>query len=339
MHDALQELLHLIYPQHDASALAKNVSAAFWPDGKRPAETRRAAGNSQWTQRDSVMITYGDTLMDGHHKPLDLLRDFLLDRMRGVVNAVHILPFFPFTSDDGFAVSDYEKVNSNLGDWPDIERIAADFGLMSDMVLNHVSSQGKWFNEYRQGRAPFDTFFFEAAPEDDLSAVVRPRTTPLLQEIETARGPRHVWCTFSHDQVDLNFKNPAVLTEIVRIIRLHIDKGVRIIRLDAVAFVWKEPGTPSIHLPQTHAIVQLLRLLVDYAEEDVILLTETNVPKAENLSYFGQGNEAHVVYNFPLPPLILHALLSGNAAYLNAWQAAMPPAPDGVRLSQLYGQP
>jgi len=155
---------------------------------------------------------------------------------------------------------------------------------------------------------------------------VRPRTTPLLQEVETRNGPRHVWCTFSHDQVDLDFSNPEVLLEMIRIIRLHIDKGVRILRLDAVAFIWKEPGTPCIHLPQTHAIVQLLRLLCDFATETVVLLTETNVPRTENLSYFGNRNEAHAIYNFPLPPLILHAMQSGSARYLQRWQATMPPA-------------
>jgi sucrose phosphorylase len=194
------------------------------------------------------------------------------------------------------------------------------------LVLNHVSSQGTWFNAYRQGQAPYDKFFFEASPDDDLSMVVRPRTTPLLQEIETANGTRHVWCTFSHDQIDLDFRNPEVLCEFLRIIRLHVDNGVQIIRLDAVAFLWKEVGSPSVHLPQTHAVVQLMRMLCDYAPETIILLTETNVPKAENLSYFGNRDEAHAIYNFPLPPLILHAMMSGSASYLRKWQSGMPPA-------------
>jgi sucrose phosphorylase len=282
-----------------------------------------------WSQADALLITYGNSIQDGVHKPLDVLHDFLLTHMTGMVNGVHILPFFPFTSDDGFAVTDFRSVNPQLGDWPDISRIAAEFKLMSDLVLNHVSSQGNWFNAYRQGRAPYDRFFFEALPEDDLSMVVRPRTTPLLQKVETNRGPRHVWCTFSHDQIDLDFRNPEVLLEFLRIIRLHIANGVQIIRLDAVAFLWKEVGSPSIHLPQTHAIVKLLRLLCNYAVEPVVLLTETNVPKAENLSYFGKRDEAHVIYNFPLPPLILHAMITGTAKHLASWQRAMPPAPLG----------
>jgi len=322
----LSELLRRVYPDFDADVLASHVVEAFWPEGTHRRKRARVPGNKLWSEHDALLITYGNSLVDGKHKPLDLLNDFLLTRLKGVVNGVHILPFFPFTSDDGFAVTDYRVVNPQLGDWADINRIGSEFALMSDLVLNHVSSQGPWFNAYRQGIAPYDKFFFEASPDDDLAMVVRPRTTPLLQEVETVNGPRHVWCTFSHDQIDLDFRNPEVLLEFLRIIRLHIDNGVRILRLDAVAFIWKEVGTSSIHLPQTHAIVRLLRLLCDFTVEPLVLLTETNVPKAENLSYFGNRNEAHAVYNFPLPPLILHAMLSGTARYLNRWQSGMPPA-------------
>ena len=325
----LSSLLHFIYPDVDPHILGSQVVEAFWPENTHRRRQPRKPGNNLWTQNDAVLITYGDSLIDGYHKPLDLMHDFLLNHMKGVVNGVHILPFFPFTSDDGFAVTDYRKVNPQLGEWADITRIGNAFHLMSDLVLNHVSSQGVWFNAYRQGQKPYDKFFFEADPSDDVTMVTRPRTTPLLQEVETAMGTRYVWCTFSHDQIDLDFRNPDVLLEIVRIIRLHIDMGVRIIRLDAVAFLWKELGTNCIHLPQTHAVIQLMRLLMDYATETVILLTETNVPKAENLSYFGRRNEAHVVYNFPLPPLTLHAMMSGSARYLNDWQRTMPPAPLG----------
>jgi sucrose phosphorylase len=326
---ALAEHVAQIYPAFDTEALAAQVVEAFWPEGQRRRNRRRTRGNRLWSQGDILLITYGNSLVDGVHKPLDLLNDFLRRYLRDTVNGVHVLPFFPFTSDDGFAVTDFRAVDVQLGDWADINRIADQFKLMSDLVLNHVSSQGPWFNAYRQGKPPYDRFFFEALPSDDLSMVVRPRTTPLLQEVETSRGTRHVWCTFSHDQIDLDFRNPEVLLEFLRIIRLHLDNGVQIIRLDAVAFLWKLAGSPSIHLPQTHAIVKLIRLLCDYAIEPVVLVTETNVPKAENLTYFGACDEAHVIYNFPLPPLILHAMLSGSARHLVEWQRKMPPAPLG----------
>lgn len=327
--EKLSRLLQQVYPEMDPEVLTDRVIDTFWSNESSPVNSVRAADNSLWSQQDAILISYGDNLVDGRHNPLDLLHDFVVTQLSGVINGVHILPFFPYTSDDGFSVSDYEKVNPSLGSWADIQRIAASFTLMSDMVLNHVSSQGKWFNAYRQGHVPYNQYFFEASPDEDLSATVRPRSSPLLQPIETPDGVRHVWCTFSHDQIDLDFRNPEVLLEIIGIIRLHVDMGVRIIRLDAVAFIWKEPGTSSMHLPQTHAIVKLLRVLADYAEEDIILITETNVPKAENLSYFGGGDEAHMIYNFPLPPLILHGLQAGTAKYLNQWQRTMPPAPMG----------
>lgn len=325
----LLELVGSIYPQQDSEALFVQIVDAFWSGDHLPRRKSRTLSAAPWSEKDTTLIAYGNSIVDGEHKPLDLLHDFLLANLKGVVNGVHILPFFPFTSDDGFAITDYRAVNSILGDWEDINRISHNFRLMSDLVLNHCSSQSAWFSDYLQGHEPYDRFFFEASPDDDLSEVVRPRAHALLRAVETANGPRHVWCTFSHDQVDFDFSNPEVLLEFLRIMRFHIDQGVRTIRLDAVAFIWKEIGTSCIHLPQTHAIVRLMRVLADYSDVPLVLITETNVPKNENLSYFGNRNEAHVIYNFSLPPLILQALLNGTSKTLNTWQMTMPPAQPG----------
>ncbi|MEM7291245.1 MAG: sugar phosphorylase, partial [Pseudomonadota bacterium] len=321
-----QTLLQLVYPGQDVENLTQIVLKTFWPGAMLPRKRGRTPSVSLWSQKDSYLITYGNSFVDGEFKPLDLLHDFVKSNLSGFVSGVHILPYFPFTSDDGFAITDYREVNSALGSWDDIGRIADEFTLMSDLVINHCSSQSKMFSDYRQGHEPYAGYFFEASPDDDLSCVVRPRAHPLLREVETVNGAKHVWCTFSHDQVDFDFSNPTVLLEFLDILRCHIEKGVRTVRLDAIAFLWKEPGTTSIHLPQTHNSVRLLRLLVDYNEDAVILITETNVPNAENLSYFGNRNEAHAVYNFPLPPLLLHGLLNGTSHHLNAWQMSMPPA-------------
>ncbi len=321
----LEQLIGSIYPDHDAGELAQQAAAVFFGDATIRRRGRQP-GNTLWTERDNYVITYGNTIVDGEHRPLDLLRDFAHRHLKGVFTGIHILPYFPFTSDDGFAVTDYREVNSQLGSWEDISRIAGEFRLMSDLVLNHCSSQNQMFAEYLQGHEPYARYFFEASPADDLSAVVRPRTHPLLREVETAGGTRHVWCTFSHDQVDFDFSNPQVLLEFLDIMRLHVERGVRTFRLDAVAFLWKEIGTSCIHLRQTHEIIRLMRLLADFHPESLVLVTETNVPNAENLSYFGNRNEAHLIYNFPLPPLLLHGLLNGTSRYLNAWQMTMPPA-------------
>lgn len=334
LRDDLSVLLKSIYPDFDVKALQEDVFSAFWPQvqitGKGgPRRRGRNVSNTIWSEKDSYLITYGNTFVDGEHKPLDLLCDFLHREIKGVTSGVHVLPYFPYTSDDGFAVVDYLAVDSALGAWEDIGRISDDFRLMSDLVINHCSSQSKMFNAYLQGHKPYDKFFFEASPDDELSYVVRPRAHPLLRPVETVNGLRHVWCTFSHDQVDFNFSNPEVLMEFLRILRFHIDHGVRVFRLDAVAFLWKEVGTSSIHLKQTHEIIRVLRVLADYCEETLTLITETNVPNAENLSYFGNQNEAHIVYNFSLPPLLLHGLLNGTSKQLNAWQMTMPPAQKG----------
>lgn len=329
LRDGLLQLLGSIYPEHDQKALLDQALQAFWPDGDLPRQRSRMAANTLWSEQDSYVITYGNTFTDGEHKPLDLLYDFLESHLKDSISGVHILPYFPFTSDDGFAITDYYSVNSVLGAWEDIERISQNFRFMSDLVINHCSSQSGLFHEYLLGHEPYDKFFFEASLEDDLSTVTRPRAHPLLREVETANGPKHVWCTFSHDQVDFDFRNPQVLFEFLRVLRFHISKGVKTLRLDAIAYLWKEVGTSSIHLQQTHEVVRLMRLLADYNENSLILITETNVPNFENLSYFGNRNEAHVVYNFSLPPLLLHALLNGTSRHLSAWQMTMPPAQMG----------
>ena len=283
-----------------------------------------------WDEKDAYLITYGDSLRADGEAPLRTLLNFYQDRLKDHINGVHILPFFPYSSDDGFAVIDYVKVNDALGDWQDIEAIAAECNLMSDLVVNHCSSRSRWFENFKQRKDPGKDYFFEADPRADLSMVVRPRTSPLLREVETLDGKKYIWCTFSHDQVDLDFSNPTVLCEIVKIIKFYLDRGVTTFRLDAVAFVWKEVGDSSINHPKTHEIIRLLRNLIEHHNPKAIIITETNVPNHENLSYFGNANEAHAVYNFSLPPLVLHAMITGSSQHLKQWQMSMPPAQLGT---------
>ena len=285
---------------------------------------------NHWTQQDAIVITYGDTLLREGELPLVTLKHFLDEYTDGLLTGVHILPFYPWSSDDGFSVLDYSSVNESLGGWPEINAIAKDFDLMADLVINHCSGRSLWFENFLKGQSPGKDYFFTASEEDDLSAVVRPRTSELLREVQTSDGTRHVWCTFSHDQVDLDFRNPDVLKQFVSIIRQYLDNGVRIFRLDAVAFLWKIPGTTCLNLEETHEVVRLLRTLVEHAVPDALLITETNIPNRENLSYFGNANEAHCVYNFSLPPLLVNALVTGNSRHLKTWMMSMPPAQNGT---------
>lgn len=286
--------------------------------------------HNPWTQQDAIVITYGDSIQSPVHPPLHILRDFLRQEMKGFISSVHILPFFPWSSDDGFSVIDYLTVNDSYGTWDDISAIAGDFLLMADLVVNHCSARSRWFDNFKKGKDPGKGYFFTVSKDADTSDIVRPRTSPLLKEVQTHDGPQYVWCTFSHDQVDLNFANPQVLLEFIRIIRFYLDRGIKIFRLDAVAFLWKEIGTRCINLPQTHEMVRLIRTVIEHCDSEAVIITETNIPNRENLAYFGNANEAHVIYNFSLPPLLLYALCSGNCAYLRNWLMSMPPAQNGT---------
>ena len=283
-----------------------------------------------WNETDVITITYGDSIKKTGEPPLDTLGHFFNTYLRNTTSIIHILPFYPFSTDDGFSVINYSEVNQSLGDWEDINQLSKNFSIMADLVINHCSSMSLWFDNFKQGKDPGSDYFVECDKDVDLSKVVRPRTSPLLKETETLDGKKYVWCTFSHDQIDLDFSNPKVLLEFVGIIKLYLDQGVSLFRLDAVAFLWKEIGTPCINLLETHEVIRLLRLLIEHVNPDAIVITETNIPSRENLSYFGNANEAHWIYNFTLPPLILYTMLSGSSRLLKQWMMSMPPAQDGT---------
>ena len=280
-----------------------------------------AAPRELWSERDVVLITYADQLRAEGMSPLRAQREFLLSHgLDQLIGCVHLLPFFPYTSDDGFSVVDYLAVDPDAGTWRDISLLGQSFDLQFDLVLNHCSQQHPWFKQYLAGGAPYADFFISQDPNTDLTAVVRPRSLPLLTRFESTDGAKHVWTTFSSDQVDLNFANPRVMLEMLRTLVEYAARGARIIRLDAVAFLWKEVGTPCIHLPQTHAAVRLMRRVLDRVAPGTLVLTETNVPHEENISYFGNGDdEAHMVYQFSLPPLLLDAVHSGDTSVMRRW--------------------
>ena len=281
------------------------------------------------TERDAILITYGDQVTEPGKPPLQTLAEVLEHDVKGVVTTVHVLPFFPYSSDDGFSVVDYTVVNPDFGTWADVERLGRNFRLMFDAVINHISAQSRWFQEFLRGNPEFADYFIVVEEGTDLSQVVRPRALPLLTRVQTAQGEKLVWTTFSADQIDLNYANPDVLLKIIEILLLYVEKGAEIIRLDAIAYLWKKIGTTCIHLEETHRVVKLFRAILDAVAPHVIIITETNVPHEENVSYFGDGtDEAQMVYQFSLPPLVLHAFHSGTAAYLSEWAATLSTPSD-----------
>ncbi|MBE9139116.1 alpha-glucosidase C-terminal domain-containing protein [Nodosilinea sp. LEGE 07088] len=325
MTNNIKPLLEKVYPVETAERLTTEIFAlvkdTLCPSGREDLK--------KWNHNNVLLITYGDSIVDGQRAPLSVLAGFLETHLQDTITGVHILPFFPYSSDDGFAIIDYLKVNPELGNWDDVKRIATHFNLMVDLVVNHISSKHEWFEQFKQNQQPGCDYFITADPSEDLSQVVRPRSSPLLTPVATAAGEQHVWTTFSADQVDVNFENPDVLIEYIKIILFYVEAGARYIRLDAVGFLWKKQHTDCIHLPETHAMVRLFREILQLVDPGIALITETNVPNRENLSYFGNRNEAHMIYNFSLPPLLLNALMQGRSEHLKTWMMSMPPAPIG----------
>lgn len=313
----LTKRLALLLGRYGATTAPQEVAN----DGRAP---------SLWSERDAVLISYGDMVQAEGAAPLQVLKEFCDRWLRGAINTVHVLPFFPSSSDAGFSVIDYREVDAKLGGWEEIAELGRGYDLMVDLVLNHCSRGSAWFRDYVSGVAPYDSYFMEGDPEADHSAVVRPRPWPLFSKVETARGVRHVWNTFSADQVDLNWRSPDVLFEFLDILLHYSARGARLIRLDAVAFLWKEPGTHCLHLWQTHEVVKLMRDVLSVVAPRTILITETNVPHEENISYFGQGEEAQMVYQFALPPLLLHGFHRNDSTHLQRWARSLDSPPAGA---------
>lgn len=327
MNDKIRHLLSLLYTPEQVTDAIQHLTT-------RIQQARQVVPTSPdeelYSERDVVLITYGDSLRQSGENPLQTLRSFAESNLAGVISAIHILPFYPYSSDDGFSVKDFYAVNPELGTWDDVQQLTGDFDLMYDAVLNHMSSQSEWFARFLADDPAFRNLFMTASPDDDLSGVTRPRTSPLLTPYTTSTGETiHVWTTFSADQIDFDPRAPQTVLRLIDILIYYIEKGARIIRLDAIAFLWKEIGTSCIHLPQTHTCVQLIRAVLDEVAPQVVLITETNVPHRENISYFGDGhNEAQLVYNFTLPPLLLHTMLTGNTIKLSDWIATLDTPSD-----------
>jgi len=279
----------------------------------------------RFNQEDIILITYGDLIKGEEKSPLATLAKFCDEFLKGTINTIHILPFFPYSSDRGFSVKDFTEVDPRLGTWEDIEKLENRYQLMFDGVFNHVSSKSKWFQEFLNGAPYYKEFFISFTSPDNLSLehrkkIFRPRTSNILARYCTINGLRYVWSTFSRDQIDLKFENPDVLIKVLETLLLYVRKGSDIIRLDAVTYLWSEPGTSCINLEETHEIVKLIRDVLNIVAPWVALITETNVPHSENVSYFGNGrDEAQMVYNFALPPLVLYTFYSEDATILTEW--------------------
>jgi sucrose phosphorylase len=305
-------LVELLYPGRGEEVADRVVALV---------DDRSGPGRPRLDEGTSYLITYGDGVRRPGEQPLHTLAEVLRDLVGDIVSDVHLLPMFPWTSDDGFAVVDHRRVNPDLGTWDDIADLEKHHRLMLDFVANHVSASSPWFTGWLAGDPAYDGFFLGHDPAFDTSRVVRPRVSPLFHAFERPGGGAvEAWTTFGADQVDVNVGTVEALLELTDVLLGYVERGASAVRLDAIGFLWKESGSTCLHLPQTHAVVKLWRALVDHVAPGTQLLTETNVPHAENISYFGNGHdEAHLVYQFALPPLVLHSFVSGSTAKLTHW--------------------
>jgi glycosidase len=315
----IKQILRIIYSKEEAGYAFRDLKNLMDLYGRNEAiVSKRKKYNDRvvLTERDAILITYADTIYRSQEEPLRTLSRFLDKYVQDAVSSVHILPFFPSSSDGGYAVINYKEVDPRLGTWEDIQRIARDYRLMVDLVINHVSSKSRWFTGFLHGDKRYRTYFLSYDSRVDMPKVFRPRAHPLLTEFATAMGTKYLWTTFGVDQIDLNFKNPEVLLRMIDVLLFYLTQGVEMIRLDAIGYVWKEPNTSCVNLAKTHQIVRLLRAILEYVAPYALILTEVNFPYKDNVSYFGEGHEANMVYKFSLPPLLMDAFARNDTSHL-----------------------
>lgn len=319
--ETITDLIDKIY----AGTFPEATFARLLADIATAREAIKLPRKAHWDEQDVVLITYADQFREADKPTLSTFSRFYQQHLQSTFPLVHLLPFFPWSSDDGFSVMDYHKVDPLCGDWQDIARLHQETRLMFDFVCNHMSAHSAWFSHFLAQDPGWDDFFISMPPATDLSAVTRPRTSPLLTPFKMADGEtRFIWTTFSADQIDLNFANPEVLLRMVNVLLDYLKRGADYVRLDAVGYMWKTPGTRCIHLEKTHQLVKLFRAIADQVAPGTVIITETNVPHQDNISYLGNGHdEAQMVYQFSLPPLVLHAIHTGSARALRQWASTL----------------
>ena len=281
------------------------------------------------SEKTSLIISYGDNIYSSQSSSMKIFQKFFQKNLEKLFDTIHFLPFYPSSSDSGFAVKDHYQIDKKIGNWSDLKKISKSKKIMADVVINHASARGLWFKNFLKRKKPGKDYFLTVNSKFNTSKVVRPRDHKLLKKIKIFEKNDYLWRTFSPDQIDLNFKNPSVLLRFIKIIIYLINNGVTIFRLDAIAYLWKQNGTKCINLSQTHEIIKLLRVVTSLLNVQTLIITETNLPEKENLSYFGKNNEANWVYNFSLPPLLIHAFLFENSSYLNQWSRKLPSTKHG----------
>ena len=315
----LENIYKLILPKKDINYLKDEIIQIIKNFNKKNPKKKIII-----SEKTSLIICYGDAVYSNEKSSIKVFQSFFQKNLKKYFDTIHFLPFYPSSSDSGFAVKDHYKIEKRIGNWSDLKRISKYNNIMADIVINHSSARGLWFKNFLKRKKPGKDYFLTVNSKFNTSKVVRPRDHKLLKKIKIFDKSDYLWRTFSPDQIDLNFKNPSVLLRFIKIMIHLINNGITIFRLDAIAYLWKENGTKCINLRQTHEIIKLLRIISNYLNVETVIITETNLPEKENLSYFGNNDEANWIYNFSLPPLLIHAFLFENNSYLNKWSKNLP---------------
>ena len=330
----LSKLLETVYKDHTTEDLSFicNQLLQILDDFSEKSTYEETSEDKKWDESYAVLITYADGVIKEGEATLVTLRDLLSNYFGSLSKVVHILPFLKSTSDGGFAVSSHKSLEEKFGSWEDLKSFSSKHYLMADLVLNHVSSSHPWVQQFIKCQEPGLSNVLSPSKDLDWKNVIRPRSSSLFSQINTDDGIKQVWTTFGPDQVDLNWLNPKMIIDFLILIITYLSNGIKWLRLDAVGFIWKEPGTTCLHLPKAHSIVKILRILLNDLIKDGVLITETNVPQKENLSYLIPEDEADMAYNFPLPPLLLEAIITSRADILNSWICDWPELPETTTL-------
>lgn len=315
----IKDILRIIYSREtsdDVFRELKNLMELYARDETVVEKRKKYNDHVVLNEEDAILITYADNITREGEKPLRTLHRFLTRHVQDAVTGVHILPFYPSSSDGGYAVMDFKEVDPQFGTWEDVRTIARDYRVMADLVINHVSSKSGWFQGFLQGDRRYRDYFIWSEKRPDMPDVFRPREHPLFTEFESHTGRKYVWTTFSEDQVDLNYRNPDVLLKMIEVLLFYLSQGIEMIRLDAIGYVWKESHSSCVNLSKTHQIVKLIRTILECVAPYAVILTEANFPYKDNVAYFGEGHEANMVYNFALPPLVIDAFIRKNTSCL-----------------------
>lgn len=274
------------------------------------------------------LITYVDRLGGGGLRELQAL---LAGPLAGLFGGVHLLPFFhPIDgADAGFDPIDHTQVDARLGQWADVRALCQQVPVMADVVVNHVSSASPQFRDYlAQGQASphaglflgFDAVFPQGATEADLLAIYRPRPGLPFTLCTLAGGQRQLlWCTFTPTQLDIDVQHPQGQAYLQGILQTLADNGIRMVRLDAVGYAIKKAGGSCFMMPETFEFIRGFAAQARALGIEVLVEIHSHHQRQIEIA-----RQVDWVYDFALPPLVLHALFFGTAAPLKRWLALRP---------------